>query len=317
MGLTSAAIKGEASRLGFDLCGIAPAVNLPDLQHFTEWIARGYAGEMHYLARTAAKRADVTRVLPSVRSVIVLGTLYNVDRPYSTELLDPGVARIARYARGDDYHDVLKTRLDALVAWMTGAHGAALEARAYVDTGPVQERAFAQQAGLGWTGKNTCLINPVLGSFLFLSVVLCNVDLTADEPGLDRCGTCTLCLEACPTAAFVEPWVMDARRCIAYLTIESRSPAPPDLEPAIGSHVFGCDVCQEVCPWNDRAPVSPDPAWQPRAAFDHPPLATLAALTPGQLEEAVKGSAIRRAGPDGLRRSLDVAMRNLAARGHV
>jgi epoxyqueuosine reductase len=317
MGLTSASIRAAARRLGFDVCGIAPAAELPDLRHFLGWIARGYAGEMHYLARTAARRVDVALVLPSVRSVIALGTLYNVDRPYSTELPDPDVARIARYAWGDDYHEVIRARLDALVAWMREAHGESLEARAYVDTGPVQERAFAQRAGLGWIGKNTCLINPALGSWLFLSIVLCSLDLAVDEPAFDRCGTCTLCLEACPTGALVEPWVMDARRCIAYLTVESRSPVPRDLEPAVGSHVFGCDICQEVCPWNDRAPVSTDPAWQPRDAFDQPRVTTLAKLTTEQLGAALKGSAMRRAGPEGLQRNLDVALRNLSARGHV
>jgi len=266
--LTSSAVKRRASELGFDLCGIAAAAELPEAAAFAEWVAKGYAGEMHYLVRSADKRADVRHVLPTARSVIVLGTLYNVDRPYSTEITDPRRALVSRYAWGDDYHEVIRRRLDALVAWMREASDETFDARAYVDTGPVQERAYAQQAGLGWIGKNTCLINPDLGSWLFLSEVICSLALEPDERGFDRCGTCTLCLEACPTGAFVEPGVMDARRCLSYLTIELKGDVPGEWHHAIGAHVYGCDICQEVCPWNHSAPRSADPAWQPRPAFD-------------------------------------------------
>jgi epoxyqueuosine reductase len=309
MSLTALAVKARARELGFDLCGVAAADRVPELTHFTDWIARGYAGEMHYLARTADKRTDVRRVLPSARSVIVLGTLYNVDRPYSTEIADTQRALISRYAWGDDYHQVIGRRLDALVAWMREAHGEAFDARAYVDTGPVQERAFAQRAGLGWIGKNTCLIHPGLGSFLFLSEVICSVALAPDEAGLDRCGTCTLCLDACPTGAFAGPGVLDARRCLSYLTIELKGPIPEVWHEAIGSRVYGCDICQEVCPWNQAAPRSGDPAWQPRPAFDGVAIGELASRSDEELRAAMKGSAMKRTGVGGLRRTLDAIQR--------
>jgi epoxyqueuosine reductase len=302
-------LKQRARELGFDLCGIAPAAAFPELAFLHAWLARGHAGEMHYLARTAAKRTDLTAVLPSVRSVVALGTLYNLDRPYSTEIADRGEAQIARYARGEDYHGVIEARMASLLAWMREAAGAPFEARAYVDTGPVQERVVALHAGLGWIGRNACLINPELGSWLFLSEILCSLDLPPDEPGVDRCGTCTLCLEACPTGALVGPADLDARRCLSYLTIELKGPLPGEFAPAIGPHVFGCDICQEVCPWNQAAPVSSDPAWQPRPALDRPRLAHLAAMSDEALRVALKGSALKRTGVAGLRR-------NLAAGGH-
>jgi epoxyqueuosine reductase len=308
------AVKRRASELGFDLCGIAAAGDVPAQAAFAEWIANGYAGEMHYLARTADKRADVRHVLPTARSVIVLGTQYNVDRPYSTEIADPQRALISRYAWGDDYHDVIGRRLDALVAWMREASDEAFDARAYVDTGPVQERAYAQQAGLGWVGKNTCLINHELGSWLFLSEVICSLALEPDERGFDRCGTCTLCLEACPTGAFVQPGVMDARRCLSYLTIELKGDIPGQWHEAVGAHVYGCDICQEVCPWNHGAPHSPDPAWQPRPAFDGVTIDALASRSDAELRAAMKGSAMKRTGVKGLRRNLVLALRRTGGR---
>ena len=204
MSLTAADVKACARELGFDLCGIAPASDLPELAFFTGWLARGYAGAMQYLSRSADRRRDVRQILPSARSVVVLGTVYHTDRPYSTEVRDPGEALIARYAWGDDYHDVIGARLETLVAWMRERADGPFEERRYVDTGPVQERVYARHAGLGWIGKNTCLISPTLGSWLFLSEVICSLALETDEPGVDQCGTCTLCLEACPTAALTE-----------------------------------------------------------------------------------------------------------------
>ena len=314
----SAAIKARARELGFDLCGIAAARTLPELAFFRQWLARGYAGEMHYLARTADRRDDVRRVLPSARSVIALATVYNVDRPYSTETADPERGHIARYGWGDDYHDVIGRRLRALVEWMREASVEPFEARAYVDTGPVQERAYAQHAGLGWIGKNTCLINPDLGSWLFLSEIICSLDLEPDAPGYDRCATCTLCLEACPTDAFVEAGVLDATRCISYLTIELKGAMPEALAPLVGTHVFGCDVCQEVCPYNQVAARSSDPAWQPRPVFDGPHLGALDAMSDGELRASLKGSAMRRTNVEGLRRNIAVALGNRGGRGsHV
>jgi epoxyqueuosine reductase len=216
---------------------------------------------MGWMHRSAEKRADVRLVVPNARSVIVTATLYNTDRPYSSDL-DADVARISRYAWGDDYHDVLTRRLEALVAWMRQALAPSevegFEARAYVDTGPVQERVYAQYAGLGWIGKNTCLINPEIGSWLFLGEIITTLDLEPDTEGLEQCGSCTRCLEACPTGALVEPGVLDSARCLSYLTIEHRGAIPAEYHDAVGTQVYGCDICQEVCPYNQPAPVSPD-----------------------------------------------------------
>jgi epoxyqueuosine reductase len=311
--LRASEIKAKASELGFDACGIAPAAAHPELKFFREWIDRGYAGEMAYLHRTAERRADVRNVVPSARTVIVTATNYNTDRPYSTECADPHRAQIARYAWGDDYHDVVGARLDALVAWLREASPEPFEARAYVDTGPVQERVYAQHAGVGWIGKNTCVIHPEIGSWIFLAEIICSLPLDVDPPALDQCGTCTLCLEACPTEALVAPGVLDSNRCISYLTIELRGDVPGPLQPGIGSHVYGCDVCQEVCPWNAVAPRSDDPAWQPRPAWDRVSLATLAASTDEDLAAALAGSAMRRTKVRGLRRNVAIAHANAAS----
>ena len=309
--LASSALKSHARTIGFDACGVAPADDLPELTFFDTWLARGYAGTMAYLERSAERRADVRRVMPSARTVIVTATVYNVDRPYSTECADPARAQIARYAWGDDYHDVIGSRLDALVAWMRETWPEPFEARSYVDTGPVQERVYARHAGIGWIGKNACVISPELGSWVLLGEIICSLPLEPDEPALDQCGTCTLCLDACPTKVIVAPGAIDSTRCISYLTIEHRGPIPDALEAAVGSHVYGCDVCQEVCPWNATAPRSGDPAWQPRAAWDGVDIATLAAKSDEDLLTATRGSAMRRTRLDGLRRNLAVTLANV------
>ncbi|MBM3777569.1 MAG: tRNA epoxyqueuosine(34) reductase QueG [Acidimicrobiia bacterium] len=306
----STRIKAKAAELGFELCGIAPADDLPELSFFAEWLARGYAGEMQWLTRTAARRADVRAVVPGARSVIVTGTLYNVDRPYSTEERDPAVGLVSRYAWGDDYHDVIGRRLDQLLAWMREEAAEPFEARAYVDTGPVQERVYAQYAGLGWIGKNACLINERIGSWLFLSEIICSLPLEPDTPAFDRCGTCTLCLEACPTGAIVEPHVIDSNRCLSYLTIELRGDIPEEHRAALGAHVYGCDVCQDVCPYNQAAPASDDPAWQPRPSLDRPRLADLWRMPDAELRRVTKGSAMTRAKLPALRRNVAVALAN-------
>ena len=313
--ISAESIKQKAQELGFDLCGVAPAHSFAELSFFREWLERGYAGEMAYLERSADKRADVRNVLPGARSVIVTGTIYNTDRPYSTECADPEVALIARYAWGDDYHDVIKARLDQLVAWMRDRSPEAFEARAYVDTGPVQERVYAQYGGLGWIGKNTCLINPAIGSWLFLSEIICTLALEPDRPVLDHCGTCTLCIEACPTGAITAPHVLDSTRCLSYLTIELRGPIPDAHRSALGSHVYGCDICQEVCPYNQRPPVSSDPAWQPRPSLDRPSMTSLWERSDEDLRRSLKGSAMTRAKVTGIRRNLAVAMANRGGPG--
>lgn len=307
-----AEIKQRAAELGFDLCGIAPAVAHPELSFIDEWIARGYAGEMQYLHRNLERRRDVRAVMSGARSVISLGTVYNAGRPYSTENADARRAAIARYAWGDDYHDVIERRMDSLVAWLHERCGAGLEAKAYVDTGPVQERVYAQHAGLGWIGKNTCVINRELGSWIFLSEIITNLDLNPDPPGLDQCGSCALCLDACPTSALVAPGVLDSTRCISYLTIELKGAVPAEYREGIGEHAYGCDICQEVCPWNLTAAVrtSDDPAWQPRAGLDMPWLLSLWQRSDDELRTLLKGSAMKRAGVKRLRRNLAVAIGN-------
>jgi epoxyqueuosine reductase len=308
--VTAGEVKAHALTLGFDLCGIAPAGDLPELRFLREWLDRGYAGDMQYLHRSADRRLDVRHVLPSARAVIVLGTLYNVDRPYSTEQSDSSRALLARYAWGDDYHSVIQERMDALMAWLRERAGGRLEARAYVDTGPVQERVYAQHAGLGWIGKNTCLINADRGSWFFLSEIVCNLDLTPDAPSLDQCATCTLCLEACPTGALVEPQVLDSTRCLSYLTIEVKGAIPTEQRDDLGAHAYGCDVCQDVCPWNLPAAQSSEPAWLPRAGLDGVSLLELWRRTDDELRALLKGSAMKRAGVRRLRRNLAVAIGN-------
>jgi epoxyqueuosine reductase len=308
--LTSAALKAKALDLGFDACGIAPAGELPELPFLNQWLGRGHAAGMDYLHRSADARADVRRVLPSARTVIVTATNYNTGRPYSTEASDVYRAHIARYAWGDDYHDVIGQRLGMLLSWMRDRSPEPFEARAYVDTGPVQERVYARHAGIGWIGKNTCVIHPQVGSWIFLAEIICSLPLEIDEPAFDRCGDCTLCLEACPTDALVAPGVLDSRRCISYLTIEHRGDIPAALQPAIGSHVYGCDICQEVCPWNAVAERSGDPAWQPRPTWDGPDLRVLARRSDEELAQALRGSAMRRAKARGLRRNISIALSN-------
>jgi epoxyqueuosine reductase len=306
--LTSTAVKLKSRELGFDLCGVAPAAELPELTFFEKWLSRGYAGDMAYLHRSRERRADVRRVLPSAETVIVTGTVYNTDAPYSIECRDPARAHIARYAWGDDYHDVIGKRMDALLSWMRAASPEPFDARAYVDTGPVQERVYARHAGIGWIGKNTCVINPELGSWLFLAEIICSLPLDVDEPALDQCGDCTLCIEACPTQAIVGPGVLDSTRCISYLTIEQRGPIPDEFAPSIESRVYGCDVCQEVCPWNQTAPRSTDQAWQARSVWRDSSAAGLNAMSDAELGGAMKGSAMRRTKVAGLRRNLSVAL---------
>lgn len=307
-----AAVKRQAAAFGFDLCGIAPATEHSELPFLRRWLDSGFAGEMHYLQRSADRRADVRAVVPGARSVICLGTIYNADRPYSTQSSDPGLAAIARYAWGDDYHAVIEGRMARLLEWLRAEAGVPFEARAYVDTGPVQERVYAQQAGLGWIGKNTCLINEERGSWLFLSEIICTLPLAPDAPALDQCGTCIRCIEACPTGALVEPYVLDARRCLSYLTIELKGPIPADQRQDVGRHAYGCDICQDVCPWNIQpgVGVSADPAWSPRPGLDAARLVDLWRMSDDDLRALLKGSAMKRAGVRRLRRNLAVAIAN-------
>jgi epoxyqueuosine reductase len=311
--VTSSQVKEHARSIGFDLCGVAPVAAFEELGALAGWLSRGYAGDMSWMARTADRRRDVRFVVPSARSVVVTGTLYNTDRPYTAERTDRTAASISRYAWGADYHEVIGQRLDALLEWMRQRTTGPFEARTYVDTGPVQERVYAQYAGLGWIGKNTCLINPELGSWTFLGVLITNLDLEPDPPGFDQCGSCRLCLEACPTGALVEPRVMDSRLCISYLTIEKRGALDDSLLQAVGSHVYGCDICQDVCPWNSRPVVSEAPEWQPRAGLDQRSLVELWRLTDDELKGLLRGGPMTRAKVAGIRRNVAVALGNAGA----
>ncbi len=301
-------LKAQALGIGFDLAGIATLGPAPHHAAFTEWLAQDYHGEMDYLRRGAELREDTTRPEPGMRSALVVALDYGGKEPDGP---------VARYARGEDYHRIMWDRLDELLRWVQ-AERPGTRGRAYVDTGPILERDLAQQAGLGWFGKNTMLINPSLGSFFFIGSLFLDCDLSADAPFTeDHCGTCTRCLDACPTQAFVAPRVMDARRCISYLTIESRSAIPDALHAAIGGHVYGCDVCQDVCPWNVKfARTLREPAFAPRPVLSAKNAAELAqeilAMDESAYREAFKGSAMKRAKLSGLQRNAAVVAANVA-----
>lgn len=308
--LHSAAIKHKARELGFDLCGIAPATELPELSALPDWLARGHAGEMQYLSHSAETRADIRRFLPGAQSVIVTGSIYftKSDSPLIDE--PPDAAHVARYAWGEDYHVVISERLEALVGWMRETHGEPLEARVFVDKHHVQERVYALHAGLGWIGKNTCVINPELGSWFLIGGIACSVALEPDQPGTDQCGSCTLCIDACPTGAIVDDHVVDATKCISYLTIELDGAIPENARSAVGSHLFGCDVCQDVCPWNLAPLPSADPAWQPRAQRNAARARELWERDDRSLQGFVKGSAMTYLPLSRLRRNLAVVIGN-------
>ena len=299
-------IRQHAMTLGFTLAGVARIQPTPEGTFYGEWLDRGYAGEMHYLERQRPARLDPQSVLPDAKSVIVCAINYNTDQPLTS--YDPGRAWISRYAWGEDYHDTLKEKLRELARWVE-THGP-VRTRTYVDTGPLTERVFARYAGIGWFGKNTCIINQRVGSWLFLGCILTDLELTPDTPPPDRCGTCTRCLDACPTDAFVAPYVLDSRKCISYTTIELRGAIPKDAREGIGHHLFGCDICQDVCPWNRRAPSSEDAAFQPKHGLIWPELQTLLKWTDDDWTRAVRGTALKRAKVRGLLRNLMVVAAN-------
>lgn len=314
-------IISKSSEIGFDLCGVVPASGLADPSRLDKWLSQGYAGTMRYLHDP--RRADVMHVFPGARSAIVCALTYNTAHAASTEAASLAAGSelhgwISRYAWGDDYHVILGGKLDQLLVAMRGHFKCQFEVRPYVDTGPISERLAAQQAGLGWQAKNTCLINEKLGSWLFLGIILTSLELTPSQASqgapADLCGNCQLCLEACPTGALVAPYVMDARRCISYLTIELRGPIPDDLRAPMGWQVFGCDICQDVCPWNRKAPVTSDPAFQPRQRLMAPELKWLLSLSQQDFNDVFSGTPVRRAKWRGLLRNACIAAGNLAGR---
>jgi epoxyqueuosine reductase len=309
-------VKQAASAAGFDLAGVAPVHEFDEFDRFREWIAAGRAGEMKYMeARDDSgglKRASLRSTLPWVRSVIVCAINYNTAQPYSTQINDPQRGCIARYAWGkEDYHNAVMRRLRTVESRLGDAVGhSELQTRCYVDTGPIVERVYAKYAGIGWIGKNTCIINQKLGSWLFLGVILTSIELAPDLPAPDRCGTCTRCVDACPTEALIAPYQLDSNSCISYLTIEKRGSITEDLRAGMGHEVFGCDICQDVCPWNRKAPATSAPEFQPLEGLVNPALEWLAVMTEEEFRDKFRGSAIRRAKRSGLRRNAVIAMGN-------
>lgn len=301
-------LKAQALGSGFDRAGIATLGPTDTHAEFTDWIAAGQHGEMAYLERGAALRADTTLPEPGMRSALVVLLDYGGKSPDGP---------VARYARGADYHRVMWDRLDELLAWVRRERGDAVRGRAYVDTGPILERDLARRAGLGWFGKNTMLIHPEQGSFFFIGALFLDLALAPDAPfDTEHCGSCTRCLDACPTDAFVAPQVLDARRCLSYLTIEARSEIPSEYREALGEHLYGCDMCQDVCPWNVKfARELRDEALAPRAPVAGADAESLArrivAMDDLEYREAFRGSAMRRAKLAGLRRNATAVLQNL------
>lgn len=314
--IRSERIEELARECGFELAGVAPATPLEEGSWYHEWAAKGFAGRMDYLTdRRAAVRDDPHNLMPSARSMVCVGKLYNGPQPYSTRFDEPGRAWISRYAWGDDYHELMRSSLERLAGRLRTETGSDFEHRICVDTAPLLERAYARRAGLGWIGKNTCLIRQGAGSWFFLGELLLSLELEPGVPPPDRCGSCTRCIDACPTAAIVPAntpsgpaYTLDATRCISYFTIELRGPVPDEHHTAIGNHVFGCDICQDVCPWNRRAPATADPAFWPREMA--PPLEKLAAIPEEEFRAMFRGSPVRRARYTGFLRNVAIAMGN-------
>jgi len=305
--MTSDEVKRLARECGFELAGIARAEPLQeDNRRYLDWAERGMAGAMGYLTdRRAQIRTNPKLLLASARTIICVGKLYNGPESHSTELGDSELGWISRYAWGGDYHDVVRRGLERLVERLPDGP----DYKICIDTAPLLERSYAREAGLGWIGKNTCLINQEIGSWFFLGAVLTSLEIEPDVPPPDRCGTCTRCIDACPTQAITgEGYEMDARRCISYFTIELRGSVPEDMRAGIGQHVFGCDICQDVCPWNREAPLAAEPSFAPRHFA--PPLDQLASMSEAEFRELYADSPIQRAKYAGLLRNVAIAMGN-------
>ena len=294
-------VKALALDLGFDLAAVGPADPPQHGAAFRRWIEAGHAGTMGYLERRLEERLEPQRVLPGARAAVCVALNYHQGEP-----ADPSWIPVARYAWGRDYHDVMSPRLERLARHLAEAAGA--NSRGYVDTGPVLERDLAARAGLGWVGKNTMLLNPALGSWFFIGVLLTTAELVFDGPLADRCGSCRACLDACPTDAFAAPYVLDARRCISYLTIEHRGEIDPGLHAGMTGWQFGCDVCQDVCPWNRKAPVTREPDFHPRASY--PGAAAIAGMGDEALRTRFSGTPLLRARAPGLRRNAVIYLEN-------
>jgi len=303
-------VKAQAFGLGFDLVGIAELGPVETADKFDAWLARGYAGEMAYLARGAEKRRDSRLPFEGTTHAIVVALNYGGREPSGP---------VARYARGDDYHELMVDRLNALHRWIELSIGQSVRGKAYVDTGPLLERDLARRAGLGWFGKNTTLINPRAGSFFFLGALVVDLALEVDAPfETEHCGTCHRCIDACPTNALVEPRVLDSNRCISYLTIEQKGEIPVELRALVGELLYGCDICQEVCPWNEKFALPlREEAFRPRAVLAGKDVRTLARelleMSQESFSKAFKGSPMKRAKLAGLKRNAAVVLANIHA----
>jgi epoxyqueuosine reductase len=306
--LTTTRAKALATEVGFDLAGIASPEAPRELSFFADWVGRGYAGEMAYLTSQVPQRSDLRVAFPWARSVLCVALQYDTPPAYSTDApADRGW--IARYAWGDDYHDVMRAMLDRLVERLAAEAGP-FTSRTYADTGPIAERAYAAAAGIGAWGKNTCLLHPDHGSWFFLGEVVTDLDLAPDAPRSDMCGSCTACLDACPTGALPAPYTLDATRCISYLTIEVKGPIPEDRRVGVGRHVFGCDICQDVCPWNRKRRARGGLAFEARPGLEAPDLEDLAGLDADAFRERFRKSPLKRAKRRGLLRNVAVALGN-------
>ncbi len=315
-GSLAARAKAMALEQGFDLAGIARAEAPRELAFFAEWITRGWAGEMSYLLSQVDRRSDLRVAFPWARSLLCVALQYDTPHPYSTAAEpDPARGWLSRYAWGDDYHEVMQAMLRRLAARLQEEAGPC-QTRAYVDTGPIVERAYAAAAGLGAWGKNACLLHPEHGSWFFLGEVVTDLDLAPDTPRPDMCGSCTACLEACPTGALTAPYQLDARCCISYLTIEVKAAVPEPLRPGLGRHVFGCDICQDVCPWNRKRRRRGGAAFEPRPGAVAPTLSELARLDEDGFRARFRRSPVRRAKRRGLLRNVAVALGNSGEAAH-
>jgi epoxyqueuosine reductase len=307
---SKAEVKEKARSLGFDLVGVAPLGSFPETAFYPKWLESGYAGEMQYLERQKTAKLKPESVFSGAKSVIVCAMNYNAARPGTQ--FDRLHAWISRYAWGEDYHDTLKRKLEQLAEWIE--HKSPHRTRAYVDTGPLLERVHAKYAGIGWFGKNTCIINQQMGSWLFLGCILTDLEVESDSPVPDRCGSCTRCIDACPTKAIVDPYVLDSRKCIAYTTIELRGEISPADREGIGQHLFGCDICQDVCPWNRKAPHSENPVFAPKPGLFWPEIDQLLDLGEDDWRNLVRGTSMKRAKIKGLLRNLMVVVGNSGVR---
>ena len=303
-------IKAKATRLGFGLVGVSPVREPVHGEVFADWLRKAFHGEMGYLNRTAEQRRHPAQHLPWARSVVSVALNYTTPHPRDA-VRQRNCGWISRYAWGDDYHDVMGEKLNQLLAFVRKEAGPDVQGRSFVDAGPILDRDTAAQAGIGWFGKNTNLLSMRLGSFFFLGELFLSLELDWDRPVRARCGQCRLCLDACPTHAFVGPYVLDARKCISYLTIELKGAIPHEWRPLMGAHIFGCDICQDVCPYNTKCRPTTEPAFQPRPGLCAPELVPLLRLTEAEFRAKFRGSPILRAKRRGFLRNVCVALGNL------